>query len=426
MKAALSAQDLREDRYWPPESADNVCALQSTSFERRGLWADEFERRVSSLLQRGPEALALILGLVWGNGLRGIRRLAWRYRAGRRNTPYFRTTQGSSMGTQQTLLTLPGFGRPSTNRPLNNSELAKLMGKYAALSEQAQRVLDLALRRLRDSTERTELEDKVIDLGIVLEALFSKGLTVYERPFRLEGHGTSRIHTRRESKPVCYSRSSMMIVHMLSMATSPGIQQENKRESRCVAHCSPALRTWSGASLKTMIVEGQPQDWDDSEDPSSIRHVPPRAETEIPSVKSDSLSWSLKEQKQSTALWRPYGSQKVDNAPPPPPDAAPGSHEGIMPKQSNGADNRESPTSSASPSGYIWLTPNGPSRNVTAVDERTKYYCSKDVERHLQRWQNGAAEKKMYRFYLPLEDPTMYLPEAFDGWRLILRQGEQR
>ena len=52
------------------------------------------------------------------------------------------------------------------------------------------------------------------------------------------------------------------------------------------------------ASLKTMISEGRPQDWESSKDFKAIRHDPPRPETEIPSVKSDSLSWSVKEQKE--------------------------------------------------------------------------------------------------------------------------------
>ena len=53
----------------------------------------------------------------------------------------------------------------------------------------------------------------------------------------------------------------------------------------------------------------------------------------------------------------------------------------------------------------------------------TKYYCGKDVERHLRRWQKAASDKKIYQFQLDLEDPAMYLPEAFDMWREILQRG---
>ena len=69
--------------------------------------------------------------------------------------------------------------------------------------------------------------------------------------------------------------------------------------------------------------------------------------------------------------------------------------------------------------------PKWPTQEGEPVDERTKYYCGKDVERHLRRWQKAASDKKIYQFQLDLEDPTMYLPETFKMWRKILQQGEQ-
>ena len=65
------------------------------------------------------------------------------------------------------------------------------------------------------------------------------------------------------------------------------------------------------------------------------------------------------------------------------------------------------------------------SGKVDPLDERTKYYCEKDVERHLRSWRSAAAEKRMRIFELPLDNPTMYLPERFDMWRTILQQGGQ-
>ena len=83
------------------------------------------------------------------------------------------------------------------------------------------------------------------------------------------------------------------------------------------------------ASLKAMIAEGRPQDWEDSKDASLIRHNPPRAETDIRSVKSDSMSWTMAEQREIDqaleAVWKP----DVENAPQPPPDAVSHAFHGI-------------------------------------------------------------------------------------------------
>ena len=53
-----SAKDLR----WPPKSIEDVTVLETRSFERRGLKAGEYERRISPLLECGPDMLVLFLG----------------------------------------------------------------------------------------------------------------------------------------------------------------------------------------------------------------------------------------------------------------------------------------------------------------------------------------------------------------------------
>ena len=55
---------------WPRDPADNVCALECRTFERRTLHGTENALFASPLLRDGPGTLALMLGLVWGNGLR--------------------------------------------------------------------------------------------------------------------------------------------------------------------------------------------------------------------------------------------------------------------------------------------------------------------------------------------------------------------
>ena len=66
------------------------------------------------------------------------------------------------------------------------------------------------------------------------------------------------------------------------------------------------------------------------------------------------------------------------------------------------------------------------------LDDHTRYYCERDVDRHLQhlqhlqRWQKAAAEKKVYQFQLPLEDATIYLPKYFDDWRSLLPENPEQ
>ena len=83
------------------------------------------------------------------------------------------------------------------------------------------------------------------------------------------------------------------------------------------------------ASLKDMIIEGRPADWEDSKDLRLFRHDPPRAETDIPSTKSDSMSWTVAEQceidRALEGVWKP----EVDNVPARPPDAQVIVHAGV-------------------------------------------------------------------------------------------------
>jgi len=428
VNAAASAQKLEVPHYWPPESADNVCMLEAIGFEHRGLMADEFERCVSPLLQCGVDTLVLILGLVWGKGFRvfGV----WHSVAEpiSATLPFFRTTSYSSSRASQTLLTVPGFRNPSTNRPLNNKELAELIGKYAALSERAQCVLNLALRRLRDSTERIAFEDKVVDVGIVLEALFMEEGEYRDQRRIISRRGSwyfadscaERDQTRDVLKAFYKHRSE--IVHGDTSANL--MPEEGHQCHKQVADLLATVENVVRASLKTMISEGRPQNWKKSKDTGSIRYDPPRPETTIPSVKSESLSWSVKEQKAIDqaleAVWKP----EVDNTSPLSPDMMPVTHQGVNAEEIKWCRQQGVPYVISVPIRLYMAHPKWPKQEGDPVDERTKYYCEKDVERHLRRWGKAASEKRMYRFVLPLEDPAMYLPKAFDMWHRILQQGQ--
>ena len=424
VNAVPSARDTFEYRHWPPENADDVCALETRSFESRGLMADEFERRVSVLLQSGPETLALVLGLAWGTGFRVFGHWHDVAEPVAATLPFSRTTDSRGGGSQQVLLTLPGFRRPSKNRPLNVAELVELMGKYATLSEQTRRVLNLALRRLQDSTDRLSIGDKVIDLGIALEALFSK-------------KGEGKIRETVSSRGAWYFSDSLKErtqtykllqkfyderSHIVHGNVSKNLARERRRE-QARQHMLTTIDNVVRASLKSMISEGLPQSWEDSKNPKSIRHNPPRSEADIPSVKSDSLSWTVAEQREIDraleALWKP----EVDNTPPPQPDVDSIAHQGIDAEAIERCRQQGIPYAITVPIRLYMAHPKWPKQEGDPVDERTKYYCGKDVEMHLQRWQKAASDKKIYQFQLDLEDPTMYLPEAFDAWREILQRG---
>ncbi len=429
VNAERSARHLTEDLYWPPETAEDVCALEVKSFERRGVVVNEFERRVSPLLQCGLETLAFILGLVWGTGFRVFGNWHGVAAPAAATLPFLHTTSSSSAGSQQVLLTLPGLRWPSTNRPLNNAELVELIGKYAALSEQTQRKLNLALRRLRDSVERQEFEDKVIDVCIALEALFME---------EGEGHDHKKIASRRGSwyfadshpereqlrillKEFYDYRNSIVHGNTLNILTP----EEKELRAAQLADIENVVR----ASLKTMISEGRPQDWEDSKDLKSIRHDPPRAETEIPSVKSDSLSWTMAEQYEIDQALETVWKPTVDNAPAPPPDASTVIHQGIDRQQIEQYEQQSTYYIIRIPVLLYMAHPKWIERAEEPLDDHTRYYCEKDVERHMRRWQEAANEKKIHQFELPLEDATMYLPKHFDFWRTFLpeepEQGEQ-
>ena len=177
------------------------------------------------------------------------------------------------------------------------------------------------------------------------------------------------------------------------------------------------------ASLKDMISDGRPQNWDESKDPSVIRRDPSRSETDIPSVKSDSMSWSMAEQKwidhALEAVWKP----EVESALERPPDAESVVHHGINAKEIERCRKQGINYAICVPIRLYMAHPKWPKRQDDPIDERIMYYCEKDVKRQLHRWQEAAAKNRMHQFELSLERPNMYLPEHFDMWRKILQQG---
>ena len=409
---------------WPPVNTDNVCALDVRSFERRGVVAADHQRRESPLLQCGTEVLTLILGLVWRRGYRvfgGWRGVSEPVAA---TLPFTNTTASRGRWTSQTLLTMPGFTQPSPIRPLNRAELRELIRRYADLAEQSRNALNLAMRRLRDSTERIEFEDKVIDVCIALEAMFMEDGEEHDHKVITSRRGSWYFADSYEERE--QTRALLKEFYDYRNSIAHGNAPENLTPEERELHVTQLadVENVVRASLKTMIYEGRPPDWEKSKDFKAIRQDPPRAETEIPSVKSDSLSWTVAEQNEIDqaleAMWKPT----VDNAPPPPPDAVSVSHQGVNAEEIKRCRQEGIPYVISVPIRLYMAHPRWPQQEGDPLDDRTTYYCEKDVEKHLRRWQKAAAAKKIHQFELPLEDPTMYLPKAFDMWRKILQQGE--
>ena len=429
-----SIRSSSEDLLWPIENTGNLCAFEVRSFEHRGFKANEFERYIGPLLRCGVETMQLILGLVWGKGVHifghwhGVRMPV------AATLPYFHADSSEGRGSSQVLLPLLNFQRVSTNRPFNEAEAIELIGKYGVLPRQTRRVLNLTLRRLQDSVERIEIEDKVIDVCIALETMFLENGEDWDQKKivsrRASWHFADSLSEReqiRDALKTFYDHRSY-IVHGYKLAKQKVPVDDNQRLEQLttlLADVENVVRT----SLKTMIAEGRPQDWEESKNPALIRHDPPRAETEIPSVKSDSLSWSLKEKKEIDqaleAVWKPT----IDNAPAPPPDVSCVIYGGIYREQIERYKQEGTAYVIRTPAQLYIAHPKWPKNADDPLDERTKYYCTKDVERHLLRWEKAAAEKKLHQFVLQLDNATMYLPEHFDLWRKILpeelEQGKQ-
>ncbi|MYF40199.1 MAG: hypothetical protein F4221_05005 [Rhodothermaceae bacterium] len=421
VKAITAARHLAEDLYWPPESAADICVLEVRSFERRGSAVDDVERRVSRLLLCGPETLTLILGLVWGSGIHIFRSLRYVASPVAATLPFFRTMSIGGMYVNQTLIPFPGFKPPSpSRRPVNEVELMELTSKYADLSDQERRMLNLAMRRLRDSTKRTELEDKVVDLSIALEALFSGGRKNIRETVSCRGSWyfsdslLERMEVSKLLKKFYDDRSYIVHGNISKRLAKKRKREQNRRV--LLAKVDNVVRT----SLKAMISQGIPQDWEDSSDQGAIRFDPPRAATEIPSVKSDSLSWTVAEQEKIDqaleAIWRPT----IDNAPAPSPNAGSLCYPAVNRAQIQKLKRQGVCYIIIAPALLYMAHPKWLERAMEPLDDQTRYYCERDVDKHLQKWRKAVGNKKVFVFDLPLEDASKYLPKYFDYWRKLV------
>ena len=400
----------------PPENAGGICALECTRFAlptRRPAYGNEWFG--SPLMQDGVETLALVSGLVWGTGLRVIQSWHATPVAVEAVLPFWLLSGGGGV-THPVELLPKGFSGPSKQRPLPVRELSDLMDKLPALPSASRRRLDIALRRLRNVSEKLDEEDRVIDLCIALEALFMEEGEWNEQRMiiarRGSWHFADSVQERRRIRDALkefYELRSRIVHGNPAPLQSP---DEDRHRSMLTSKVLDVAR----ASLKTMIAEGRPQDWLPSKDHKSIRQDPARDESQIPSVKSDSLSWTVKEQKEIDrtleSAWRP----SVDQAPTLPPGTKSTIHHGIRRETIEEHRRQGRHYVIRHPAVLYTAHPKWPSSESDPLDERTEFYCEKDVARHMVRWMEAASQKRLDQFEFPSDLPSFFHPKNRRRW----------
>lgn len=399
---------------WPAPDADNVCALQVRYFDHGGLRCEANARYTSPLLRDGPEQLALLLGLVWGSGFRVFGNWHAVPGAAAAALPFRYSTLGGN-GSRSVTLTLRGYGPRLRDRPLAVGELHNLAIRYSKSSGPVQRRLARSMARLRDSTERLNAEDKIIDIGIALSAVFMEEADHRDPdalvPSRAAWHYADSEPERRQTEDMLrrfYRRHSDIVRGRRSDGPSAST---NERDWKLAAHADDVVR----ASLKTLSAEGWSRGWDSAADPSAVRLDPPRAESRIPSIKSDSLSWSVEKQREIDraleGVWKPI----IAHAPRPPAHMGGSTVANLSPELVDRYRAEGTPYVITHPARLYLAHPEWPKTASDSLGERESYYCERDVERHTRQWREAASAKGLIQFEAPT-DAAMYHPKRRDEW----------
>lgn len=399
-----------EGMRWPAEQDSNVCALACRSFERKGREGHRGEWYASPLMKFGPRVLELLLGLVWGNGLRLFG-----------DWPFVPTLIGAALPYRYSLLNgrgglgkvdlpLVGCGPESRQRPVPTEELAALMNSYGELPEQSRRVLDVAMRRLRDSTERASHEDRVIDMGIALEALFMEEGEEHDHRKRISGRGSW--HYADSGKEREQTRSLLQSFYKLRGRIVHGrIPGEDEWSAADLGSVEDMLR----ASLKDMIREGRPATWERSRDVGAIRHDPVRTDSEIRSMKSDSLSWSVTEKREIDRALAAVRKAAMESAPTALEGRAGSLLMNATPEILARHRDQGIPYVVAHPALLYMAHPKWPQDRSDPLDGRTEYYCERDVVEHVQAWQKEVVRKGLDCVNVAT-DAALYHPRHREHW----------
>ena len=409
LQKIVAESDPRDRSFeWAEPYADNACALQERYFEHAGPAPSDHRQYASPLLKNGLPDLTLLLGLVWGSGFRVLGN--WRaVPAVAAATLPYRLTRGPGTARWPAALATKGYGPPPRKRPLVIGELTELAVKYSEHTEQTRCRLRRAMARLRNLAERFEVEDRVTDLGIALQTLFTAddeqeiGNTLI--PQRAAWLYADFKDERRETEAML-ARFCRRHLDVLRGRAS----EDYERSANLLGDTENVMRS----CLKTLVSEGWPENWNAATEPSALRLDPPRPESKIPSVKSDALSWSIEEQREIDQaleeVWKPV----VENAPLPP-NMSPTTVAGLSPTLVARYREQRIPYVVTHPARLYLAHPKWPKTVSEPIDERTMYYCERDVTQQTQKWKEAAANKGLVQFEAPT-DACLYHPRHRKDW----------
>ena len=398
---------------WSHLPAGNVCALQESYFERAGPQTPGHRQFASPLLKHRAWRLLLLLGLVWGNGFRAIGN--WRnVPAAVAATLPYQLTRGPGTARWPVALPVNDYEPPPRRRPLAVTELHRLAASYSQLPDPTRHRLERAMERLRSHAERIDDEDRVIDLAIALQTLF---LADDERespdtliPPRAAWFYADSSNERRHTEEILGSFYGLHTETVRGRASKTPSAEGSQRDAGLLPDTENVLRT----CLKTMIAEGCPEDWSGAMERSALRLDLPRPDSDIPAVKSDSLSWSVHEQREIDqaleAVWKPI----VEDASPAP-NMSPATASLPAPELVQRYREQGTPYVVIHPARLYMAHPKWPKTASEPLEDRTIYYCQRDVMRHTWQWKTAAASKGLVQFEAPA-DAGLYHPKQRADW----------
>ncbi len=400
---------------WPEPDSDSVCALECLYFEKATPQCDWGGQFTSPLLKDGPRHLALLLGLVWGGGFRILGNWEGVHPAAEAALPYRSASMRSGQGNRNVPLPLRGYGPPQNGRPLAVRRLHDLAAGLSTATGGARSRLVRAMERVRDSAERTKGEDRVIDVGVALSILFTEDEEQDDPavliPHRAAWYYSDSEKERQDTEDILTEFFERHLRVVRGRAFEVTGREELNPSGKLLGEAEGVLR----ACLMAMIVEGCPDDWHEAMKGTALRIDPPREESEIPSVKAEPLSWSIEEQREIDqtleAVWRPV----VEEAPMPPTNVGATVVSGELSEITKRYLEQGIPYIVAHPARLYVAHPKWPKLASEPLDERVKYYCGRDVQRHLRQWVDAAARKGLVQIEVP-NDVDLYHPKRRDDW----------
>ena len=271
------------------------------------------------------------------------------------------------------------------------------------------------MERIRDSAEHLQFKDKVIDVGAAFSILFPEEEELEEPvtliPPRAAWYFSDSHDERQHTEAVLneFFKGHSRVVR--GRAFEEIGQQELSRSVRLLDDTENTLR----ACLMFMIAEGCPRDWNETVNGTALRIDPPRAASEIPSVKADPLSWSMEEQREIDraleAVWRPV----VEEAPLSPTNVGATVASGDLSQLAKRYREQGIPYVVPHPARLYMAHPKWPKEGPEPLDECGRYYCGRDVEWHLRQWRDAAADRGLVQIEVP-NDVDLYHPKYRDDW----------